>query len=151
MANIAIKLVWELLSIDRSIELPVFIPTLAPNVCLNKKTLSLTNPCHFWNWRVKMKELVIKSRKFIFDHEESPLRNIPDLPTRHMILQILGWMRAGSFAVATGSYLFLSLSFVVHGVLIAAAAINVATYTAASFKPEVFITGNGRRSDGEYI
>ena len=98
-----------------------------------------------------MKNLVIKSWKFIFDHEESPLRNIPDLPTRHMILQILGWMWAGSFAVATGSYIFLPLSFVAHGVIIAAAAITVATYTAASFKPDVFITGNGRRSDGEHM
>lgn len=68
-----------------------------------------------------------------------------------MILQILGWMWAGSFAVATGSYFLLPASFVAHGVLIAAAAITTATYTAASYKPDMFVTGSGRRHDGEHV
>lgn len=98
-----------------------------------------------------MRNIIINAWNFIFDHEASPLKNIPDLPTRHMILQILGWMWAGSFAVATGSYFLLPASFVAHGVLIAAAAITTATYTAASYKPDMFVTGSGRRHDGEHV
>jgi hypothetical protein len=98
-----------------------------------------------------MKKLVVRVWSFIFDHEVSPLRNIQDVPTRHMILQILGWMWAGSFAVATGSYFLLPASFMAHAVIIAAAAITTATYTAASLRPAVFTTGAGRRHDGEHV
>lgn len=98
-----------------------------------------------------MQKFVADVWNFIFDHESSPLRNIPDVPTRHMILQILGWMWAGSFAIATGSYVLLPASFIAHAVLIAAAAITATTYTAAALKPQVFTTGAGRRHDGEHV
>ena len=98
-----------------------------------------------------MQKIIADAWSFIFDHEVSPLRNIPDIGTRHMILQILGWMWAGSFAVATGSYMLLPASFIGHAALIAAAAITTATYTAAAYKPEVFHTGAGRRHDGEHV
>lgn len=98
-----------------------------------------------------MQKIVVDTWNFVFNHEVSPLRNIPDIGTRHMILQILGWMWAGSFAVATGSYMLLPASFIGHAALIAAAAITTATYTAAAYKPEVFNTGAGRRHDGEHV
>jgi len=87
---------------------------------------------------------------FIFDHEKSPLRHIPDTATRHLILQILGWMWAISFSVAIGSYTVLGVSLIAHVVLIAAAAITVATYTAAASRPSLFVRTNGRRADGEH-
>jgi hypothetical protein len=98
-----------------------------------------------------MQKLIVDTWNFIFNHEVSPLRNIPDVGTRHMILQVLGWMWAGAFAVATGSYVLLPASFIAHAILIAAAAITTATYTAAAYKPDVFVTGSGRRHDGEHI
>jgi hypothetical protein len=98
-----------------------------------------------------MQRLVVDAWNFIFDHEVSPLRNIPDVATRHMVLQILGWMWAGAFALATGSYVLLPASFVAHAVLIAAAAITSVTYTTAALKPDVFTTGAGRRHDGEHV
>ena len=87
---------------------------------------------------------------YVFDPRVSPLRHIPDIPTRHMILQVLAWMWVLCFSVAIGSYTFLAASLVGHAVLIAAAAITVATYTAAASKPEIFATGLGRRRDGEH-
>jgi hypothetical protein len=87
---------------------------------------------------------------FIFDHEVSPLRHIPDLATRHMILQMLGWMWAASFTVALGSYTLFAVSMVGHIVLIAAAAITVATYTAAETRPGLFARASSRRADGEH-
>ena len=82
---------------------------------------------------------------FVFDHEVSPLRNIPDVAIRHYVLQALGLMWALSFAVATGSYTFMAASVIGHTVLIAAAAITVATWTAAAARPEMFLLGSARQ------
>jgi len=86
---------------------------------------------------------------YVFNHEVSPLRNIPDVAIRHYLLQILGFMWAVAFSVAIGSYTFFAYSLLGHVVLIAAAAITVATWTAASKKPSLF-NGLGRKSGGEH-
>jgi hypothetical protein len=86
-----------------------------------------------------MKYFIVNSWNFIFDHESSPLRHIPDFGVRHMVFQLLGWMWAISFSLAISSYTFMAISLIGHAVLIGAAAITVATYTAASRKPELFL------------
>ena len=93
---------------------------------------------------------VVYAWNFIFNHEVSPLRNIPDVAIRHYVLQALGAMWAISFSLATGSYTFLAWSLIGHTFLIAAAAITVATFTVAAKTPQVFIRGSGRRRDGEH-
>ncbi len=97
-----------------------------------------------------MQKMIAHAWAFVFNHEVSPLRHIPDVATRHMILQILGWMWAVAFSVAIGSYTFLTASLIGHSVLIAAAAITAATYTVAAARPGVFTFGSGRRKDGEH-
>jgi len=79
---------------------------------------------------------------FVFNHEVSPLRHIPDVAMRHYVLQALGLIWAVAFAVAVGSYTFLAVSVIGHTVLIAAAAITVATWTAATAKPKLFVRGS---------
>lgn len=81
---------------------------------------------------------------FVFNHEVSPLRNIPDVAIRHYVLQALGLMWAVAFSVAAGSYTLLAVNVIGHTVLIAAAAITVTTWTAASAKPELFTRGSTR-------
>lgn len=85
-----------------------------------------------------MKSLLTAMWNFIFDHDKSPLRHISDFNVRHMVFQMLGWMWAISFSLAIGSYTFLAVSMIGHAVLIGAAAITAATYTAASLRPQVF-------------
>jgi hypothetical protein len=85
-----------------------------------------------------LRNLVIFSWKFVFDHEVSPLRHISDVAIRHYVLQALGFMWAVAFAVAVGSYTVAAISVVGHTALIAAAAITVTTWTAAASKPELF-------------
>ena len=97
-----------------------------------------------------MRQRILNGWNFIFNAEGSPLRHIPDIATRHYVLQILGIMWAVCFAVAIGSYTVLTVSILGHSVLIAAAAITVATYTAAAKKPELFSKGLGRHNDGEH-
>lgn len=97
-----------------------------------------------------IKTFVVKAWSFVFDHNVSPLRHIPDVAIRHYILQVLGLMWAVSFSVAIGSYTFLAYSIFGHAVLIAAAAATVATFTVAAKRPKLFMRGAGRRSDGEH-
>ena len=98
-----------------------------------------------------MTKIIVFAWSFIFDHEASPLRHIPHLNTRHMVLQLLGWMWAIAFSIAVGSYTVLAASLVGHVVLIGAAAITVATYGVAAKRPNLFLFGSGRRSDGEHV
>lgn len=97
-----------------------------------------------------IRENVVFAWNFIFNHEVSPLRNIPDVAVRHYVLQLLGFMWAVSFSIALGSYTFFAWSVLGHTVLIAAAAITVATLTTATRAPLAFIRSSGRRRDGEH-
>ena len=91
-----------------------------------------------------IRRLVVYSWNFLFNHEVSPLRNIPDVAIRHYVLQALGLMWAVAFGVAAGSYTLLAVSVIGHTVLIAAAAITVTTWTAASVKPDLFVRGSNQ-------
>ena len=85
------------------------------------------------------RNIIVFCWNFVFNHEESPLRHIPDVTTRYYILQVLGLMWAVAFAAAIGSYTFMAVSVIGHAVLVGAAAITVTTWTAASVKPEIFV------------
>jgi len=85
------------------------------------------------------RKLVVYCWNFVFNHKVSPLRHIPDVAIRHYVLQALGIMWAAAFSAAVGSYTFFAVSVVGHAALIAAAAITVATWTAATMKPKLFI------------
>ena len=97
-----------------------------------------------------MIKFIVWAWTYAFDHEISPLRHIPDVATRHMILQLLGWMWAVAFSLAIASYTMLAASLMGHAFLIAAAAITVATYATATTNPGVFVRVSGRRTNGEH-
>jgi hypothetical protein len=96
-----------------------------------------------------MRCIILKIWNFIFNSDVSPLRHIPDIATRHYVLQALGLMWAVSFAVAIGSYTMLAVSVIGHTVLIGAAAITAATYTAAANKPSLFTNGSSNSDEGD--
>jgi len=73
-----------------------------------------------------IRRFVVYGWDFLFNHEVSPLRHIPDVAIRHYTLHAPGLMWAIAFAVAVGSYTFLAASVIGHTVQIAAAAITVA-------------------------
>ena len=97
-----------------------------------------------------MRQMVLSGWNFIFNAEVSPLRHITDVSLRHYVLQALGFMWAAASSVALGSYTLGFASIIGHTVLIGAAAITVATYTAATLKPDFFRSNSGRRHDGEH-
>ena len=95
----------------------------------------------------RTREFIVFLWNFVFNHEVSPLRNIPDVAVRHYVLQILGAMWAVCFSVAIGSYTIFAVSLLGHVALIAAAAITVATWTAAKSKPELFSNRESTRGN----
>lgn len=97
-----------------------------------------------------MKNVINLAWNFIFNHEVSPLRHIPDLSTRHYVLQALGFMWAVAFSLAIGSYTFFAFNLLGHVVLIGAAAVTIATYSTAAIRPSTFALAHGRRVDGEH-
>ncbi|MGB7656576.1 MAG: hypothetical protein WBL74_13970 [Novosphingobium sp.] len=86
-----------------------------------------------------MRSSIVAVWNFLFDHEVSPLRHIPDFTVRHMVLQMLGWMWAIAFSLAIGSYTFLAYSLIGHAILLGALAVTVATYTTATKRPKAFM------------
>ena len=93
---------------------------------------------------------IVLAWNFLFNHEVSPVRNIPDVAVRHYVLQALGLMWAIALPLALGSYTLLAANVIGHVVLIAALALTVATLTTAKMKPTLFLRGPGRRKDGEH-
>ena len=85
----------------------------------------------------------------IMNADFNPLKNIPDLQTRHLVLQVLAWMWCIVFAIIVGSWTAFGISAVVHVLLLAAIAITVGTFETARRNPQYF-GGLGRGNGGEH-
>ena len=76
-----------------------------------------------------MRSFIVECWDGVMSHDYNPLKHIPDLQVRHMILQILAWLWCIVFSLYIGSWVFLGLTFAAHFLLIAAIAVTVATFT----------------------
>ena len=100
-----------------------------------------------------MRTFIVNSWKSVMDSDVSPLKNIPDLQVRHMIMQVLAWMWCITFAMIVGSWTVFSISAIAHVMLIAAIVITVGTFETAKRKPTAFTafqSRNGRGNGGEH-
>ena len=76
-----------------------------------------------------MRQFVYDAWNSVMDMDRNPLRHIPDLQVRHMILQILAWMWATTFALWMGSIYAFGISTLAHLFLIAAIVVTVGRRT----------------------
>ena len=100
-----------------------------------------------------MRKFIYDNWNYIFDHDKSPLKNIPDITVRHMVLQMLAYMWVVAFAIFIGSLNGIVWSLLGHIALIAAVTVTVATYKVAEDNPEsvVRLVGSlGHTQDGEH-
>jgi len=67
----------------------------------------------------------------IMDHKNNPLRNIPNIQVRHMVLQLLAWMWCIVFSFYLGSIVVFGISAIAHLGIIAAIVITVVTFKSA--------------------
>lgn len=85
-----------------------------------------------------MREFVYNSWTAVMDDSRNPLSNIPDLQTRHLVMQVLAWMWCITFAMMVGSWTVFGVSAIAHVVLLGAIAVTVGTFEVAKRKPSAF-------------
>ena len=62
------------------------------------------------------------------DSRYNPLSNIQDVSTRHLIMQMLAWIRSTVFSMWMGSILVFGVSVAIHAILIAGVFITAVTF-----------------------
>ena len=85
-----------------------------------------------------MRSFVNDSWNSIMNAEINPLRHIPDLNTRHMVLQVLAWMWCICFSLWVGSMWVFGLTAVIHLILIVAIVVTVAVFETAKRRSTYF-------------
>lgn len=96
-----------------------------------------------------MRTNIVNLWNSIMDHNSNPLRHIPDLQTRHIVMQSLAWMWCIIFSMSLGSITVFGVSAVAHALLIAGVVLTVGTFETAKRKPQYF-GGLGRGMGGEH-
>ena len=86
-----------------------------------------------------MKRLIYNTWDSIMNYEHNPLRHIPDLNTRHMIMQVLAWMWCIAFSMYCGSMWMFGVTAIAHIFILAAIVLTVATFETAKRKPSFFL------------
>ena len=100
-----------------------------------------------------MRQHIFDTWNSVMDSNISPLKNIPNLQVRHLIMQILAWMWVYVCSMYLGSVMFWGINAIAHTLLLAAIVITVGTFDTAKRNPKLFnrIDGyNGRQSNGEH-
>ena len=82
---------------------------------------------------VFMKEWITDCWNVVMDHEKNPLKNIPDLNTRHMVMQVLAWMWCIAFSSYFGSMYIFGATAILHTILLAAIVLTVAAFETVLF------------------
>ena len=77
-----------------------------------------------------MREFITNSWEGVMNLNHNPLRNIPDMQVRHLILQILAWMWCITFSLFFSSWYVFGITVIGHFVLILAIVVTVVTFTA---------------------
>ena len=96
-----------------------------------------------------MREFIYDNWNMIMNADINPLKNIPHLNTRHMIMQVLAWMWCIIFSMYLGSIVAFGISAAIHAVVIAGVFITVSVFETAKRRPQYF-GGLGRGNGGEH-
>jgi hypothetical protein len=85
-----------------------------------------------------VRTIIVNGWNSIMDHRMNPLSNIPDLQTRHLVMQVLAWMWCIIFSMSLGSIVAFGISAIAHTLLIAGIVVTVGTFATAKHKPNLF-------------
>ena len=87
----------------------------------------------------EMRQFVYDSWNSVMNADKNPLKNIPDLNTRHMVLQVLAWMWCIMFSLYLGSMWVFGITAIAHVFILAAVVLTVATFETARQRPDFFV------------
>ena len=85
-----------------------------------------------------MREFIYDSWNGIMNADINPLKHIPDINTRHMVLQVLAWMWCIVFSMYIGSIFVMGITMIAHVIFLAAIVITVATFETAKNNSNLF-------------
>ena len=85
-----------------------------------------------------MRQFIYDSWNGVMDADINPLKHIPDINTRHMVLQVLAWMWCIVFSMYIGSIFVMGVTMIAHVIFLAAIVITVATFEAAKKNSSIF-------------
>ena len=85
-----------------------------------------------------MREFIVNSWNLVMDDRRNPLSHIPDMQTRHVVMQLLAWMWCIIFSISIGSMTVFGVSALAHSLFIGGLIFTVATFETAKRKPETF-------------
>ena len=78
-----------------------------------------------------MRQFIHDSWNAVMNYNYNPLKHIPDLQVRHMVMQILAWMWCIAFSMYFGSMWVFGVTAIAHMFIIGAIVVTVATFSAA--------------------
>ena len=87
----------------------------------------------------EMRQFIYDSWNSVMNADKNPLKNIPDLNTRHMVLQVLAWMWCIMFSLYFGSMWVFGITAIAHVFILAAVVLTVATFETAKHRPNFFV------------
>ena len=90
-----------------------------------------------------MQKIIYDTWNLVMNHNNNPLKNIPDTNVRHMIMQILAWMWCIAFSSYFSSMWIFGVTAIAHIIILAAIAVTVATFETARRKPDFFLRNDG--------
>ena len=96
-----------------------------------------------------MHQVIVNMWNVVMDHKHNPLKHIPDLHVRHVVLQLLAWMWCIIFSLSLGSVVVFGFTAALHALLLAGIAITVATFKTVEKKGAI-MSGFGRGPGGEH-
>ena len=75
-----------------------------------------------------MRNFIVDCWNGVMDYRFNPLKHIPDLQVRHMMLQVLAWLWCIAFSLYFASWGVFGITVVSHFILILAIVVTVATF-----------------------
>ena len=85
-----------------------------------------------------MREFIVNSWNLVMDDRRNPLSHIPDMQTRHVVMQLRAWMWCIIFSISIGSMTVFGVSALAHSLFIGGIIFTIATFETAKRKPETF-------------
>ena len=95
-----------------------------------------------------MREFIYDSWNGIMNADVNPLKHIPDINTRHMVLQVLAWMWCIVFSMYVGSIFVMGITMIAHVIFLAAIVITVATFETAKNNSNAFKLRREHKTNG---
>ena len=86
-----------------------------------------------------MRKIIYDTWNVVMNHNINPLKNIPDIHVRHIVMQALAFMWCVAFSTYFTSIWLFGITTIAHIILLGAVFFTVLTFETANIKPKFFV------------